>query len=444
MNRKIAIFLFFLLPVAAAGPLAQGRRPGPNGNRAAGDSITQIIDTRVIPHLPSWPKELVKMYDTIEIAFIGDIMQHGGQIKSALIPGKDPSDGNSYNYESAFRHTGKYLKEADIAVANMEFTLGTMPYTGYPQFSAPSAIASQAKESGIDLFLLANNHILDKGRSGLEKSLNIYDTLGVPYTGVYRNSDSEAMENPLVMECKGVKIAFVNFTYGTNGFTTPEPYIVNRMDSVKVKESIARAKERGAQMIIALPHWGNEYQLQPSSEQRRWAAMLFREGVRVIIGTHPHVPQSAEIYLTGSHHPRRYGEVEKMVFYSLGNYISNQSTPQYTQMGMMVNVVIVKNNLSGEITLSGPQWRYLWCFRKGELEPHYTVVPIEDMLGKSNGVSQANAEANAGDEDDSAAKGEQHPAIMDEYPNIKNNTHYRRMVNTFEYIRTLKPVKVIR
>lgn len=438
MNRPchILAFLLALLTLAATGLYAQKMTPEHK-------PISLSPGTEIVPKIPAWPKKLIKMYDTIKITFIGDIMQHGGQIRDALIPGKDPSEGNSYDYKSAFRYTEKFLKDADIAVANMEFTLGTLPYTGYPQFSAPSAIAHQAKESGIDLFLLANNHILDKGERGLEKSLNIYDSLGVPYTGVYRDSCSESLGNPLIMEYKGVKIAFINFTYGTNGFSTPEPYIVNRMDSVKVKEVISRARERGAQMIIAMPHWGNEYQLQPSSVQREWSSMLFREGVKVIIGSHPHVPQSAEIYLTGSHHPRRYGEVEKMVFYSLGNYISNQSDPYYTQMGMMVDVVIVKNNLSGEITLSGPEWRYLWCFRKGELEPHYTVVPIEDMIGNSNGLSQANTGANAGDGDDSATKGE-HPAIMDEHPNIKNNTHYRRMVNTFEYIRTLKPVKVIR
>lgn len=372
-------------------------------------------NTHIEASLPTWPEGLIKMYDTIRLAFIGDVMQHGGQIKNALIPGADPVKGDSYDYSSAFRYTEELLKKADIAVANMEFTLGSVPYSGYPQFSAPYAIASQAKESGLDLFLLANNHILDKGRSGVEKSLNIYDSLGVPYTGVYRDSSAESIENPMIMECKGVKIAFINFTYGTNGFRTPAPYIVNRMDSVKVKQAIARAKERGAQMIIALPHWGYEYQLQPNSEQRRWVSMLFREGVKIIIGSHPHVPQSGEVYLTGSHHPRRYGEVEKMVFYSLGNYISNQSIPSYTQMGMMVNVEIIKNNLSGEVTLSGPEWKYLWCFRKGEFEPQYTVVPIEEFIDSAKGNAK-----------------------------IKNSIHYRRMVETFEYIRGLKPIKIIR
>ena len=354
------------------------------------------------------------MYDTVRLVFIGDVMQHGVQIKNALVPGKDPQDGDSYDYTSTFKYIRERLEQADIAVANMEFTLGSYPYSGYPQFSAPDAIAIQAKEDGIDLFQLANNHILDKGRKGLTRTLQIYDSIGVPYTGVYRDSCREAIENPVIIEAKGVKTAFINFTYGTNGIPVPTPYVVNLMDSSRVKAAISRAKERGADIIVALPHWGNEYHLNPSSEQRKWADMLFRNGVRIIVGTHPHVPQSGEIHLTGSHHPRRYGEVEKMVFYSLGNYISNQSSPEYTQLGMLVKIEIIKNNISGEVTLSMPGYEYLWCFRKGELEEHYTVVPVEEHIEKKR-PSEA-----------------------------KNNIHYTRMVNTFEYIRSLKPIKIIK
>lgn len=387
----------------------------PIGKCFAQQYISMPLSTDVEPALPVWPQELVKLYDTVSITFIGDVMQHGVQIKNALIPDKDPSDGNSYDYSSAFKYLQQRFENSDITVANMEFTLGSIPYTGYPQFSAPAAIASQGKRSGIGLFLLANNHILDKGETGVEKTLDIYDTIGVAYTGVYRDSIAERKENPAIMECKGVKIAFINFTYGTNGFRTPEPYIVNRMDSIKVKETISRARERGAEIIIALPHWGDEYRLQPNREQRQWAKMLFDNGVQIIIGGHPHVPQTAEIYLTGSHHPRRYGEVEKMVFYSLGNYISNQSNPEYTQVGILVTIKIIKNNLSGEVTLSEPKWEYLWCFRKGELEKHFTVVPIEEFIESKKEISK-----------------------------IKNSIHYQRMVETFEYLRSLRAVKMIK
>lgn len=329
---------------------------------------------------------LVKLYDTINIVFIGDVMQHGYQIRSAHIPGCDPSEPSSYDYSHAFKYMKGRFAKADLAVANMEFPIGVMPYSGYPHFSAPQSIAEEAIESGIGLFQIANNHIADKGKRGIERTINIYDSLGVHYTGAYRNDSTELEDNPKIIEVKGIKIAFINFTYGTNGMPVPSPFIINTMDSVKVKASITRAKERGAQIIVALPHWGEEYMLYPSGQQKKWAEMLFRNGVKIIIGTHPHVPQSAEIHLNREGHPRRYGEVERIVFYSLGNYISNQSTPDYTQLGMAVEIMIVKNNLSGEIALSKPYFEYLWCFKKGEFASDYTVVPVKDLLGKKDSV----------------------------------------------------------
>ncbi|MBR4882618.1 MAG: CapA family protein, partial [Bacteroidales bacterium] len=208
----------------------------------------------------------------------------------------------------------------------------------------------------------------------------VYDSLQLAYIGAHKDSYDEKMNNPKIIEANGLKIAFINFTYGTNGMAAPKPYIVNMMDSTAVKQAIARGKERGANMIIALPHWGVEYQLYPSGKQKEWAKMLFRNGVNIIIGSHPHVPQSAEIYMNDTPHPRKYGAVEKMVFYSLGNYISNQSIPDYTQLEMMVKVYIIKNNLSGEITLGMPEYEYLWCFKKDEFDPDYTVVPVNKLM----------------------------------------------------------------
>lgn len=332
------------------------------------------------PVMPKWPEKLIEMYDTISILFIGDVMQHGYQIRSAHIKGTDRDKAESYNYSYAFKYLKKRFAEADFTVANMEFPIGVPPFTGYPQFSAPESIVTEAIESGIDLFQIANNHILDKGAKGLERTLNIYDSLGVHYTGAYRCDSLERLHNPKIVELDSVRIAFINFTYGTNGFKVPKPYVVNYMDSTSVKLAIGRAKERMADIIIALPHWGNEYQIYPSKEQKKWAAMLFKNGVDIIIGTHPHVPQCAELYRNKTLNPRRYGAIDKMVFYSLGNYISNQSIPDYTQLGLLVKVNIIRNNLSEELSLGMPEYEYLWCFKKGEFESDYTVVPVEEFI----------------------------------------------------------------
>ena len=316
------------------------------------------------------PKRDLKLYDTVSITFIGDVMQHGRQLQSALKDGQSPNNPLSYDYSLTFRHIEKKLKEADIAVANMEFPLATPPYSGYPVFSAPESVAWQAKESGIDLFLLANNHIVDKGKNGLLNTLETYEQMGGRYIGAYRNSTDEKELNPVFYNIKGIRVAFINFTYGTNGFAVPQPCVVNLMDSTKVKETIARAKLMGADMIICAPHWGEEYSLKPSGNQKKWAKMLQREGVNIIIGGHPHVPQAAQ------------ADSEHILFYSLGNYISNQTTPSYTQLGLMVTVRICKNFFTGEISLLKPEYEFQWCFKKGEFADDYTVVPVKEILGK--------------------------------------------------------------
>ena len=366
-NRISGIFLTILLCLSVTG--AQGQ-PFPE------QSGKKLV----------FPSPWLPLTDTVRIVFIGDVMQHGYQIRSARIKGANPDDPDSYDYSATFKYVEDAFRNADLAVANMEFPMGILPYTGYPHFSAPFSIARQAKESGLGLFQLANNHLMDKGEKGLETTLRLYDSLGVPHTGAYRSDREEEEKNPVFFDLKGIRFAFINFTYGTNGNPVPAPYRINLMDSVHVIEMIARARRQEADIIIALPHWGNEYQLYPSAGQKEWARMLFRHGVRIIVGTHPHVPQTGEIHYAANQLPSREEEVEKIVFYSLGNYISNQSIPDYTQLELMAEIRAVKNNMTREVTLLAPQWTYLWCFKKGELEDDYTVVPVEEILGNPEKV----------------------------------------------------------
>jgi len=332
------------------------------------------------------PYKLPASSDTIKISFTGDIMQHGGQIEAALAMG----DGLNYVYDNAFKYMTAKFKEADLMVANMEMTVGTKPYSGYPNFSAPVEIAKAAKESGIGLFLMANNHIADKGEIGLKNTFAYYESIGEPTTGVYKSKKEEIEQDPVIFTIKGVKFAFVNFTYDTNGMPVPDPYYVNLMDSTEVKKIIARARDKNADIIIACPHWGEEYHLEPSAEQEQWAKMLFREGVRVIVGSHPHVPEEGYIYMEPDTGPEiagnvsQSGSVNKMVFYSMGNYISNQSDPAYTQVGTLLQLTFIKDNFTGKISIAMPKWEYTWCFRSGEFLQDYTVVPIEDFINSED------------------------------------------------------------
>ena len=307
---------------------------------------------------------LLTVVDTLSILFMGDVMQHRQQLHSALIPGTDSTLSSSYDYSSYFAHVQHFIDEADFTVANMEFCLGGPPYTGYPSFSAPEALAEEAAEAGIDLFLCANNHICDKGRRGLVSSLEKYGKIGVPVTGVYRDSLDEQKHNPYIAELGGVRVAFINFTYGTNGIRVPEPFIVNMMDKEKVREAFVMAREKEADIIIALPHWGQEYTTVPDSRQREWAEFLLECGADAVIGSHPHVVQP----------------VEFPVAYSMGNFISNMSL-RNTELGLMIILKIAVTSY-GDSYVAGLEAVPVWCSRPGGYGDGYTVLPVREFLNR--------------------------------------------------------------
>lgn len=311
-------------------------------------------------------------YDTVTITFAGDLMQHAPQISSA----KRIGDANNSGFD--YSHTFKYVRDlflsSDVAALNMEFTLGEEPYMGYPLFRAPYQIADAAHENGVNLFFTANNHIADHGPDGLKKTVSYYESKGYAYTGVCKDTVPYI---PFIKVVKGIKIAFVNFTYSTNGNRVDKPFWVNRMDSLKVIESVERAKADGADILIAVPHWGEEYEYTANKTQRKWAAMLLEHGADIVIGGHPHVPQDYEI----NYNPDR--SLRSAVFYSLGNFVSNQNTPDLTRMAMVVSIKIVKERITGRIRVLEPWFDYLWCFKAGEFEQGFTVVPVDGVI---NGV----------------------------------------------------------
>ncbi len=340
-------------------------------------AFAQQIDIGPLPKArPFGDVDFFLHRDTVTISFTGDVMQHGAQIDAALKKG----GGKNYNYENAFKYVAPLFRQADYMVANMEFTVGTKPYTGYPCFSAPPEIASAAKNAGIDLFLMANNHICDKNAGGLKKTLDAYENLDMPKIGAYRDKKQADTASVILVELKGMKFALFNYTYDTNGLPIPDPYYVNLQDSTEIKKHIRQAKAMGADIIIALPHWGIEYVLAPVAEQKQYAKMMFREGVNAIIGGHPHVPEEGYIYVKRQQGPMAKDSVENIVFYSMGNYISNMSRSGWTSTGMLITLSFTRDRGTGKVKMLMPDWKYLWCFRPGQYTEDFSVVPIEEFL----------------------------------------------------------------
>ena len=306
--------------------------------------------------------------DTASILFIGDVMMHKRQL--------------SYDCTRFLEGIRRRLNDADLAVANMEFTLAGPPYTGYPAFSAPDAYARYAADCGIDVFLTANNHILDKGKAGLERTMAQYRSLEeegrIRFTGTAENARADSASYPLIVRVRGIRVALVNFTYGTNTDIPSRWPKVNRMEKDDIRAAVRRARERGAEFIIALPHWGEEYRLVHSLEQEQMARFLVEEGVDAIIGAHPHVVQDAAVLEA---YPADGGEARSVpVFFSLGNAVSNMSA-RNTRLELAVTLRFARDR-SGNVRLLPPEAEYLWCTLPGTLTEGYMTIAVGDYLGQ--------------------------------------------------------------
>lgn len=265
----------------------------------------------------------------LRLLFAGDLMQHETQLKVAR------QDDGTYSYTPCYHYIKNEVSSADIAVANLEVMLGGKRYRGYPMFCAPDSFLYAAKDAGFDLYLLANNHAMDCGKSGALRTLDMLDSLGLMHCGMYRDSIDRAARYPLMIEQGGEKIAMLNYTYGTNGLDVPAPLIVNLIDKKVISKDIERAKELGAETIIACMHWGNEYVSLPPRDVKQMANWLLEQGVTHIIGGHPHVLQPMEL------REDTISGTRNAVVYSLGNLISAMYDRR-RDGGAMVNLTLSK------------------------------------------------------------------------------------------------------
>lgn len=248
----------------------------------------------------------------ITLMFCGDVMGHQPQIKAAYRPESD-----DYDYRICFEQVRPYIEAADVAVANLEVPLAGKPYSGYPMFSSPDALLDALQYAGFDVILTANNHVADRAKKGLERTIQQIDRRRLLRAGSYVNRQDRDSLYPLMIEKKAFKIALLNCTYGSNGMPVTAPNLVNFIDTLQIREDVAEARRREADFIVMCIHWGEEYRLSANSTQRRLANFLARQGVGLIVGAHPHVVQNREV-LSGK------DSLQVPVYYSLGNFISNQ------------------------------------------------------------------------------------------------------------------------
>ncbi|KAA6331088.1 Capsule biosynthesis protein CapA [termite gut metagenome] len=298
----------------------------------------------------------------ITLLFAGDLMQHQAQINAACLP------NGGFDYSECFKYVKEEISRADIAIGNLEVTLAGPPYTGYPSFGSPDEYLYAIKDMGFDILLTANNHCLDRGRDGLERTILMLDSLHIPYTGTYIHEEARANRYPLLIEQNGFRISLLNYTYGTNDIPVTPPNVVNLIDKEVMEKDIEAAKAQQPDVIIVCIHWGEEYHLLPEDSQRELADWMLSKGVTHIIGGHPHVVQPIELRTDS------VDSAKHLVVYSLGNFISNMSVPN-ADGGLLVRLELEKDNSTVRVSDCG--YSMIWTARPGTggIKNH-TLFPV--------------------------------------------------------------------
>ncbi len=305
--------------------------------------------------------------DTLRLMFIGDIMSHGPQLQAAYQP-----ENNSYDYSENFKYVSAIFQQADFVIGNLETTLGIKPYSGYPQFSAPEQLAFACRQAGINVLATANNHSCDKRKKGIYKTIDILDSLQLQHFGTYKNRKEKDNRTPLILQKNEIKIALLNYTYGTNGIPVPYPAIVNQLNKKLIKKDITKAQNTKPDAILTFLHWGNQYQAKASAQQLDMENFLHQNDIQYIIGSHPHVVQPV-VYQHDT-----ISNISYFTAYSLGNFISNQR--KFPRDGSMIlSLTFVKTD--GKFALISYQTIPIWVYKfKKNNKNHYEILPVTDFM----------------------------------------------------------------
>lgn len=308
---------------------------------------TQTIDVDATEELEEETEAVQREY---KIVMVGDVLLHTPVEESCR------QEDGSYDYDTLFAHTKDEILAADLALVNQEVIIGgaELGISGYPNFNADFSLCDSLVRAGFDVICHATNHALDKGRVGLVNCAQHWREQYPQITvlGIHDTADTSTScgADPAIIELPDMRIAVLNYTYGTNGIPLPEdmPYAVDLLDEEQVAADIRRAGEL-ADFTIVCPHWGTEYQLTPDASQEKWTKIFVENGADLVLGTHPHVIEPIEwVVDEESGH-------EMLVYYSLGNFVNWTSGTgegvANRMVGGMAEVTITKGD-SGEVKIT--------------------------------------------------------------------------------------------
>ena len=268
-----------------------------------------------------------------KLVAVGDNLMH----RSCTLSAKN-ADG-TYDFTKHFANMADIFKAADLAVISQDTVLGgielgaTSTETGI--FNTAVELADGMADAGINVVLAANNHIMDEGSAGLNTMMSYFSTKYPNTTLLGVNNSREAKDEPVYVETNNIKIAMINYSYGSNQTADLDasPYLLNQYDEDWLADILKQAREE-ADFIIAFPFWGEQNSMDYTQEQERQAQFLADNGVDLIIGSYPHVVEPVK-WITAENGDRT------LVYYSLGNFQSIQNTVE-NMLGGQANITISK------------------------------------------------------------------------------------------------------
>jgi len=295
------------------------------------------------------------------IRAVGDLMLHQKQLDVAL-----RADG-SYDFEPQYALAKAALSDADYTIANLETTIGLygdQPYSGYPRFNGPECLLETIKAAGVDFLTLANNHILDRYFDGMVATVNNVEAAGFDFAGA--NRTPEEAEAPVVVDVNGIKLGMLAYTAHTNGMefhsnAAATEYGVNYLADADFAADVQLLRDAGAEIVIAMPHWGTEYVRKPDYDVRLTAEKMVAAGVDVILGSHPHMVQPIEWITVEADGEERTA----LVAWSLGNFVDNMKI-QYTDSGIILDFSIVEN-ADGTFEIADVGYVPIYCWRQDDV-----------------------------------------------------------------------------
>ena len=383
------VLLLFIGAQAILEHLSSAETTNPSITTTLTTAANTSVATQPPTSLPATEPPVTKV-STATIGSTGDILLHDRVIKS----GYDSATG-TYNYESMFSYFSEFVSKMDYAVGNLEVTLcgddNGYPYKGYPCFNAPDAIVDAVKAAGFDMLLTANNHSYDTGTKGFMRTQEVIMERELDYIGTRYNEEDK---NFVVKEINGIKIGMICYTYNTgvnsdgvvslNGMTlsAESSRLINSfndgaLDSfyTKLSGEMEEMKSLGAEAIMVYLHWGEEYQTEANSTQKKMAQALCELGVDVIVGNHAHVPQPIELLTSTTDENQK-----TLCLYSMGNSVHNifgSKYPKETEDGMLFQVTFAKYS-DGTVVLESADVLPTWVHRYTEDDvTHYKILTMD-------------------------------------------------------------------